>query len=132
MLLNTKYTLILSAFKGASNEVDYIANAKLAHWLQHVAHVNVTQCVGVYKGGAELSYVVHTNSAQTRRLITDYALHELEQDSILVSHNRLRDIVLYYAKKEAQHIGTAFRANRKQPKANDYTYLDGMYYTVEY
>ena len=128
-----KYTVILSA-SHCTNEplTNLLFTERMKDRLLHEYHVNPIRAVGVYEGGAEQSFVIHTNSSHVVGDIKRLALECYKQDCVLVSNNRKHDIQLHWANATTSHIGHSFRCYTGVPKGcTNYTVLKGCdYWTV--
>lgn len=136
MNTDKKYTIIVSAFRECYSDLDnFLATEKLASWIIERAHVDYERAVGVYKGAAELSFVIHTNSSNVVSNIRTHCTYELGQDCVLVSNNRQGMVELHNSLQGAGviKIGKRFvKYNRPPMNAQAYTVLNGTdYYVVE-
>ena len=125
-----KYTVMLSAYQPNSTELDNLVRTELAaHYIEHDIHCHAIRAVGVYKGGAEVSFIIHTNSSHTVTQLKRFGLHHLQQECVLVSNNRKHDIQLHNSDATTSHIGHGFKCQDKAPKgATSYTVLNGCDY----
>ena len=132
MNLQDKYTAIFSAKQDdVDNLTNLLNNDKLASYLTDEVHCEFVRAVGVYNGGEELSFVVHTNSNRVVRQIEDHVFEAYNQECILVSNNRKHEISLNSVSGRRKVIGSTFKYSLKQPNANNYTVLNGVdFYTV--
>ena len=128
-----KFTVILSAYQ-ANNTIieDLIATCKLRAHIEHTLHAHHIRGIGVYKGGAEQSFVVHTNSSSIVYSLRRYAFDECKQECILVCNNRKHEIKLHGIDGNNTLIGERFTCHDKAPKGcENYTILNGKdYYSV--
>ena len=134
MNTNKKFTIIFSACQEhESNLLNLVNNQRLALYLACELHVEYQNAVGVYHGACEQSFVVHTNSSSVVVRVAAHVFDEYNQEAVLISQNRERDIILRYAnpRKQDMAIGNTFKQHTSTPKADDYTVLNGTdYYTV--
>lgn len=133
--LNTdrKFTVMLSAYQSSNSELENLIDTeKLHHFIEHHCHVHAIRIVGVYHGGAEQSFVVHTNSTNTLHQLKIHALEVHNQECVLISNNRKREIKLHDSDGVNVLIGTHFAQHHSAPKgANSYSILNGRdYWTV--
>lgn len=133
LVTDRKFTVMLSAYQDSNSElVNLIHTELMHHYIEHDLHVHAIRAVGVYHGGTEQSFVVHTNSSNVVTQLKRYALHEYNQECVLVSNNRKHVIALHNSDATTQYIGERFTRHYSTPKgANSYTILNGKdYYTV--
>jgi len=125
-----KYTVMLSAYQSINSELtNLMETEKLAWIIEHDVHAHAIRAVGVFHGGAEQSFIVHTNSRQVVSMLKLIAIDNLHQECILVSNNRKHDIQLHNSDATTSHIGHAFKRSDKAPKgATSYTILNGCDY----
>lgn len=130
LLTDKKYTVMLSAYQSTNTDLqNLIDTERLFSYIEHYMHVHAIRAVGVYHGGAEQSFIVHTNSSQVVSQLKLHALNEHEQECILVSNNRKHDIQLHNSDANTTHIGHGFKMTYKAPKgATSYTILNGTDY----
>lgn len=130
LITDRKYTVMLSAYQAGSSDLDNLVRSeRLACYIEHDVHCHAIRAVGVYHGGAELSFIVHTNSNQVMCQLKRLGLHHLKQECVLVSNNRKHDIQLHNSDATTSHIGHAFKCHDKAPKgATSYTVLNGCDY----
>ncbi len=127
-----KYTIILSAYQSDHTSLQNLLVTEQLHYvLEHDMHVNPIRAIGVYNGEAEQSFVVHTNSCQVMGQIRKLGVETLNQECVVVSHNRRHEIKLH-GEIVNTLIGSKFTHSRKAPKGvPSYTILNGVdYYTV--
>ncbi len=125
-----KYTVMLSAYLPCNEELtNLLFTERLYDRLLHEYHVNPIRAVGVYHGGAEQSFVIHTNSSRVVGEIKRLALEVYYQECVLISNNRKHDIQLHNMDATTSHIGHGFKCQDKAPKgATSYTVLNGCDY----
>lgn len=130
LLTDKKYTVILSAYQSTNSDLQNLLDTERLHdRLEHEYHVHAIRAVGVYHGGSEQSFVVHTNSSNTMSNIKRLALNAYHQECVLVSNNRKHDIQLHNQDATTDHIGHQFKHEHKLPKSTDnYTVLNGSDY----
>ncbi len=124
---------MLSAYQGSNTEIENLVSTELMqHYIEHEVHAHAIRGVGVYHGGAEQSFIVHTNSSQVVTQLRRYALTEHNQECVLISNNRKHEIKLHNSEGTNTYIGERFTRHYAAPKgANSYTILNGKdYYTV--
>jgi hypothetical protein len=127
-----KYTVILSAYH-PDNEphVNMLFTERMKDRLLHEYHVNPIRAVGVYQGGSEQAFVIHTNSSHVVGDIKRLGLECYNQECVLVSNNRTHDIQLHNSDATTTHIGHTFRCYTGVPKGcKNYTVLRGCDYWV--
>lgn len=132
LLTDKKYTVILSAYHPSNEPLTNLLFTERMHdRLLHEYHVNPIHAVGVYQGGSEQSFVVHTNSSHVVGDIKRLALECYHQECVLVSNNRRHDIQLHNSDATTSHIGHSFRCYTGVPKGcTNYTVLRGQDYWV--
>jgi len=83
-------------------------------------------------GGAEQSFIIHTNSSSVVADVKRLGLDVYHQECVLVSHNRKHEIKLHNSDATNKYIGERFVRHYATPKgATSYTILNGKdYYTV--
>lgn len=130
LITDKQYTVIVSAHQASSTPLqNMIANQRLQHYLEHDCYCHAIPAVGVYHGTAELSFVVHTNSANTMAQIRRSAFEMDNQECVLISNNRKHDIQLHYP-DTCKHIGHKFIMTEEHaPKGwQSYTILNATHY----
>ena len=130
LLTDKKYTVMLSAYQAGNSELTNLLNTeRMQDRLEHHYHVHAIRAVGVYNGGAEQSFIIHTNSSHTMSDIKRLGLEVYKQECVLVSNNRKHDIQLHNSDATTSHIGHGFKCQDKAPKgATSYTVLNGCDY----
>lgn len=129
---NTKFTVIFSAHQAIDSGLsNLISSSTLEYQLTNVVYTDFIRAVGVYQGSSELSFVVHTNSANTIKQIARLCFGDYNQECILVSNNHKHYISLQYGDGTKQQIGKRFKHTLKTPSGDAYTVLNGTdYYEV--
>ena len=130
LITDRKYTVMCSAYQAGHSDLTNLINTELlAQYIEHDLHCHAIRAVSVYHGGAEQSFIVHTNSSHTMSQLRRYALDMYKQECVLVSNNRKHDIQLHNADATTSHIGHGFKCQDKAPKgATSYTVLNGCHY----
>lgn len=129
-----KYTVILSAYQDISTPLQNMVDTdRLHYFIEHNCHLHAIRAVGVYKGGSEQSFVIHTNSSNSVSNIKRHVLIAYSQECVLISNNRKHDIKLHGGDGNNTDIGKRFIHSHTAPKRTDnYTVLNGTdYYIVE-
>lgn len=128
-----KFTIILSAYQTGNTIVqDLIATCKLRSYIEHELHAHPVRGIGVYKGGQEQSFIVHTNSSSVVYALRRYAYDVDHQECVLISNNRKHEIKLHGWKGFNKLIGVRFVQHDKVARGcENYTILNGTdFYTV--
>ncbi len=127
-----KFTLIVSAYQASNTPLQNLIDTEaLYSFIEHEVHAHAIRAVGIYKGGHEQSFVVHTNSSSKIVLCRRQAYDVHKQECVLVRNNRRHDIKLHHADGFNTLIGEHFKQQDNAPKHRDHTILNGTdYYTV--
>ena len=131
MNTSDKYTVIFSAYQDKCTPLENMLNtAKLEYFIRHNCHLNPIPAVGVYQGGCEQSFVVHTNSSNSVCHVKRHVLIAFNQECVLISNNRKHSIKLHNSDGTNTDIGERFVFSHSQPKADNYTVLGGVDYYI--
>ncbi len=133
LVTDKKFTVMLSAYQASNSDIQNLIDTELMHnFIEHDIHVHAIRGVGVYHGGAEQSFIIHTNSSQVVTQLKRLGLEVHNQECVLVSNNRKHEIKLHNSDANNTWIGERFTRHYSAPKgANSYTILNGKdYYTV--
>lgn len=132
MNTNKKYTVILSAWSAdAANHINIINTDYLKKYLEYVLYLNIEEAKGCYKGGSEISFVIHTNQLHTVQHLVNYASAVFNQECVLVSNNAEANVSLHYQSKfthRVECIGALFVPNKGD--GENYTLLNGQAWSV--
>lgn len=128
-----KYTVIFSAYQDMCTPLENMVNsARLEQFVRHNCHLNPIPAVGVYNGGCEQSFVVHTNSSNSVSHVKRHVLIAFNQECVLISNNRTHSIKLHNGDGSNTPIGKRFTHSHSTPSGDNYTVLNGNdYYIVE-
>ena len=127
-----KLTVIVSAYQKSNTPLQNLIDSEALYaYIEHKVHAHAIRAVGIYKGGYEQSFVVHTNSSSKMVLCRRYAYDVSHQECILVRNNRKHEIKLHNCDGFNTLIGEQFKQQATAPKHRDHTILNGTdYYTV--
>lgn len=127
-----KFTLIVSAYQKCNTPLQNLIDSEALYaFIEHEVHAHAIRAVGIYKGGYEQSFVIHTNSSSKIVEIRRYAYDVSHQECVLVRNNRRHDIKLHNSDGFNTLIGEQFKQHTNAPKHRDHTILNGTdYYTV--
>ena len=132
--LNTdkKFTIILSAYQDSNTVVqNLIDTCKLRAYIEHELHAHHIRAIGVYKGGQEQSFVVHTNSNKVVYACRKQAYDVHNQECVLIRNNRKHEIKLHGSDANNTLIGEHFMVRSSAPSGCDnYTILNGKDYYI--
>lgn len=129
---NRKYTVIVSAFQESNTAEDnYIATEQLYHFIENAhCHLHAIRAIGAYKGGSELSFVVHTDDMANVAEIRRNAFLVNNQEAILVRHNYKHEVKLHCNDGVNLMIGSHFIKCKRKPVDMSYTVLNGKDYYI--
>lgn len=123
---NKKLTVILSAYQASNTPLQNLIDSEALYaFIEHEVHSHAIRAVGIYKGGHEQSFVIHTNSSSKMVLCRRYSFDVCHQECILVRNNRKHEIKLHGSDGFNTLIGEHFSQLPTAPKQDDYTILNG-------
>jgi hypothetical protein len=136
MKTNGSKTYYFSAFKNnltAAQNLD--RHSELRHKLTRLGY-SKQECIGVYKGNPELTFLVCNNLGTTEEDIINLA-KEYQQESILIVYGDNQDAEIVYTGGlrivigKFKCIGGEDGVTTEPLNGRDYTYYNNKYYIVE-
>lgn len=132
MLTHKRYTIILSAWQAAAPLSVNLENTdNFKRYVKYVLELDALEAVGHYKGGCEISFVIHSDDDADIEHLKNHVCNGYRQECVLIRNNLDKEVNLFFADDSpALPIGTHFTPG-KGDGAN-YTRLShGDYWSVK-